>query len=61
MTKSTSKYKAGENQQAQADANEIILKEVLKNHDKNIGTFIFSFTDQNSFGDFRLDSPFSLF
>ena len=45
MTKSTSKYKAGENQQAQADANEIILKEVLKNHDKNIGTFIFSFTD----------------
>ena len=45
MTKSTSKYKAGENQQAQADANEIMLKEVLKNHDKNIGTFIFSFTD----------------
>lgn len=45
MTKPTLKYAAGENQQAQADANGIILKEVLKNYDKNIGAFIFSFTD----------------
>ena len=45
MTRPTLKYVAGENQQAQADANEIILKEVLENHDKNIGAFIFSFTD----------------
>ena len=45
MTKSTSKYKKGENQQAQADANEKIISEVLSNSDKNIGSFVFQFAD----------------
>ena len=45
MTKSTSKYQKGENQQAQADANKIILNEVLVNSDSNIGSFVFQFTD----------------
>ena len=45
MTKSTENYKKGENQLAQADANRIILEKVLSNHDKNIGSFIFQFTD----------------
>ena len=45
MTKSTSKYNKGENQQAQADANKRIISEVLSNSDKNIGSFVFQFTD----------------
>jgi hypothetical protein len=45
MTKSTENYKKGENQLAQADANRIILEKVLSNNDKNIGSFIFQFTD----------------
>ena len=45
MTKSTENYKKGENQLAQADANRIILENVLSNNDKNIGSFIFQFTD----------------
>lgn len=45
MTKATDKYTKGTNEQAQADANEIILNEVLSNYDKNIGSFIFQFTD----------------
>lgn len=45
MTKATNKYTKGINEQAQADANEIILNEVLSNYDKNIGSFIFQFTD----------------
>jgi hypothetical protein len=45
MTKSTSKYQKGENQQAQADANKIILNEVLANSNNNIGSFVFQFTD----------------
>jgi hypothetical protein len=45
MTKSTEKYTKGENQQAQADANKIILNEVLVNSDNNIGSFVFQFTD----------------
>ena len=45
MTKSTENYKKGENQIAQADANRIILEKVLSNNDKNIGSFIFQFTD----------------
>ena len=45
MTKATNKYTKGINEQAQADANEIILNEVLSNYDKNIGTFVFQFTD----------------
>jgi hypothetical protein len=45
MTKSTEKYTQGENQIAQANANKIILDQVLSNSDKNIGSFIFQFTD----------------
>jgi hypothetical protein len=45
MTKATNKYTKGINEQAQADANEIILNEVLSNYDKNIGSFVFQFTD----------------
>ena len=45
MTKSTEKYTKGENQLAQADANKIILDKVLSNSDKNIGSFVFQFTD----------------
>jgi len=45
MTKSTEKYTEGENQFAQANANKIILDQVLSNSDKNIGSFIFQFTD----------------
>jgi hypothetical protein len=45
MTKSTSKYDKGENQQAQADANKKIISDVLNNSDKNIGSFVFQFTD----------------
>jgi hypothetical protein len=45
MTRPHEQYAAGENQQAQADANERILKKVLENSDKNIGAFVFSFTD----------------
>ena len=45
MTKSTENYEKGENQLAQADANRIILEKVLSNNDKNIGSFIFQFTD----------------
>ena len=45
MTKSTENYKKGENQLAQADANRIILEKVLSNNDKNIGSFVFQFTD----------------
>jgi len=45
MTKATDKYTKGINEQAQADANEIILNEVLSNYDKNIGSFVFQFTD----------------
>ena len=45
MTKGTNKYTKGINEQAQADANEIILNEVLSNNDKNIGSFVFQFTD----------------
>lgn len=45
MTKTTPKYEKGPNQQAQADANKKILNEVLINSDKNVGSFIFQFTD----------------
>ena len=45
MTKSTSKYDKGENQQAQADANKKIINDVLNNSDKNVGSFVFQFTD----------------
>ena len=45
MTKSTEKYTEGENQFAQANANKIILDQVLSNSDKNIGSFIFQFAD----------------
>ena len=45
MTKSTERYSKGENQQAQADANKIILDKVLSNSDKNIGSFVFQFSD----------------
>ena len=45
MTKSNETYKKGENQQAQADANRVILENVLSNSDKNIGSFVFQFTD----------------
>ena len=45
MTKSTENYTQGENQIAQANANKIILDQVLSNSDKNIGSFIFQFTD----------------
>jgi hypothetical protein len=45
MTKSNETYKKGENQRAQADANRVILENVLSNSDKNIGSFVFQFTD----------------
>ena len=45
MTKTTPKYEKGPNQQAQADANKKILNEVLINSDKNVGSFVFQFTD----------------
>ena len=45
MTKSTERYSKGENQQAQADANKIILEKVLSNSDKNSGSFVFQFID----------------
>jgi len=45
MTKSTKRYLKGENQEAQADANEIILNKVLSNSDKNTGSFVFQFSD----------------
>ena len=45
MTRPHEQYAAGENQQAQADANKRILEKVLENSDKNIGAFVFAFTD----------------
>ena len=45
MTRPHEQYASGENQQAQADANKRILEKVLENFDKNIGAFVFSFTD----------------
>lgn len=45
MTKSNETYKKGENQRAQADANRVILENVLSNSDKNIGSFVFQFSD----------------
>ena len=45
MTTSQLGYSRGESQEAQADANENILKEIFKNQKHNAGVMLFQFTD----------------
>ncbi len=45
MTISKNGYQKGENQKAQADANQKILNAVFNNLDSNLGVTLFSFTD----------------